>query len=258
VVVDHAGCLHEGVADRRAEEFESASQQIAAHGVGFSGARWHLSQGVPTILDWRAADEAPEISIETSEFFLHLEEPFRVLDCRCDFQSVPHDPIVAEQPLNVALAVAGDLVRAKSIERFSVVLAFLQNRIPAQSGLRAFQNEKLEEHSIVMYRNAPFLIVISNGRFSRGPGTTRHNVERLHHSASCSHDPVGRSRIANFLEPATGRWLQQWREQLAATSIRFELWLLRRNFFVSAFGAHIVTEVANAGLCDDQFAAGEF
>jgi hypothetical protein len=28
-----------------------------------------------------------------------------------------------------------------------------------------------------VYRNAPFLIMISNGRFSRSPGTTRHNVE---------------------------------------------------------------------------------
>src|SRR6266481_580661 len=153
VIVDHAGCLHECVADRRADEFESASQQIAAHGVGFGGARWHLSQSAPTILDWRAADEGPEISVESSEFFSHLEEPFRVLDCGCDFQSVPHDPIVAEQPLNVALAVASDLVRAKSIERFLVVVAFLQNRIPAQSGLCTFQNEKLEEHSIVMHRN---------------------------------------------------------------------------------------------------------
>ena len=92
---------------------------------------------------------------------------------------------------------------------------------------------------------------------------------RLHQSASCSHGPVGRPRVVNFLEPATGphtgrirpaanRWLQQWREQLGPTSIRSELWLLRRNFFVGAFGAHIVAEAANAGLRDDQFAAGEF
>jgi len=39
VIVDHACRLHEGVADRRADEFESASQQIAAHGVGFSRSR---------------------------------------------------------------------------------------------------------------------------------------------------------------------------------------------------------------------------
>jgi hypothetical protein len=39
VIVDHACRLHECVADRRADEFESASQQIAAHGVGFSRSR---------------------------------------------------------------------------------------------------------------------------------------------------------------------------------------------------------------------------
>ena len=177
VIVDHACRLHKGVADRRTDEFESASQQIAAHGVGFSGARWYVSQRSPTILYRVAANEAPEISVETSEFLSNGEEVFRVLDCSCDFQAIPHDSIVAEQPLNVALAVARDLFRAKSIERFSVVLAFFQNRIPAQSGLCPFQNQKLEEHPIVVYRNAPFLIMISNGRLSRGPGTTRHNVE---------------------------------------------------------------------------------
>src|SRR6478736_7084042 len=177
MIVDHACRLHEGVADRRADEFESASQQIAAHGVGFSGARGYVSQCAPTILDRLAANEGPEISVETSEFFSNGEEVFRVLDCGCDFQSVPHDPIVAEQPLNVALVIARDLFRAKSIERFSVVLAFLQDRIPAQSRLRAFQNQELEEYSIVVYGNAPFFIVISNGQFSSGPGTKRHNIE---------------------------------------------------------------------------------
>ena len=81
---------------------------------------------------------------------------------------------------------------------------------------------------------------------------------RLYHSASCSHGPMGRLRIVNFLEPATDRLLQQWREQLGPTSIRSELWLLRRNFFVGAFGAHVVAKAANAVLRDDQFAAGEF
>src|SRR5262245_24817478 len=47
------------------------------------------------------------------------------------------------------------------------------------------------------------------------------------------------------------------REQLTAISIRLELRLLRRNFFVGAFGAHVVAESANPGLGDDQLAAGE-
>src|SRR4030095_4099472 len=97
----------------------------------------------------------------------------------CDFQSVPDDPVVAKQPLNVALAVACDLFRAKSVYRFSVVLAFLQNRVPTQSSLRTFQNQKFEEHSIVVHRHAPFLIMISDGRFRSGPGTAWHNGHRL-------------------------------------------------------------------------------
>src|SRR4249919_2442624 len=109
VIVDHAGCLHECVADRRADEFESALQQIAAHDVGFGTACGYVSQRSPTILYRRAANKAPEISVESSEFFFNGEKVFRVLDCSCDFQSVPHDPIVAEQPLHVSLAVAGNL-----------------------------------------------------------------------------------------------------------------------------------------------------
>src|SRR6266481_9246127 len=81
---------------------------------------------------------------------------------------------------------------------------------------------------------------------------------RLHQSASCSHGPVGRPRVVNFLERPKARWIQQGREQLGPTSIRSELWLLRRNFFVGAFGADVVAKSANAGLRDEQFAAGEF
>src|SRR5438309_10268261 len=39
VVVDHAGGLHEGVADGRAHELEAAADQIFAQSVGFGGAR---------------------------------------------------------------------------------------------------------------------------------------------------------------------------------------------------------------------------
>ena len=177
VIVNHACCLHEGVADRRADEFESASQQVAAHGVGFGRSRRYVSQGSPPILNWRTANKAPEISVERSEFFSHLKKSFRVLNRSCDFQPVPNDAIVAQQPLHVSPAVAGDLFRAKSVKCLSVVLPLFQNGVPAEPCLRAFQNQELEEHSIVVYRNAPFLIVISNGWFSRGPGTTRHELD---------------------------------------------------------------------------------
>ena len=76
MIVDHPCGLHQGVADRGADKFESASQQIAAHRVGFGSARGYVSQPSPVILDWLAADETPEINVERSEFFLHSEKPF--------------------------------------------------------------------------------------------------------------------------------------------------------------------------------------
>src|SRR6266699_1836593 len=49
MIVDHAGRLHQRVADGRTDKLESALNQITAHGVGFRCARRHLSHSPPTI-----------------------------------------------------------------------------------------------------------------------------------------------------------------------------------------------------------------
>ena len=48
------------------------------------------------------------------------------------------------------------------IEGGAVVLALLEDRLPAQPGLGALQDQKLEQHTVVLERHAPFLIVIGN------------------------------------------------------------------------------------------------
>jgi hypothetical protein len=174
VIVDHAGRLHQGVADSRADEFESALNEVAAHGVGFRCARRDLSHSPPTILFRFAADKAPQVTVETAELFPNREKGVRILDRRRNLQSVAHDPGVAEQPFQIARAVAHDRFRAKTVERFTVVLAFIENRRPAQTGLRALEDQKLEELSVVMDRHAPFLIVVGDVGFGSRPGTTRH------------------------------------------------------------------------------------
>ncbi len=160
MVVDHAGRLHQRVTDGRADEFESALNQIAAHRVRFGCARRHLSHSSPTILFRFAADETPKVGVETAKLFPDREKRFRILDRRRNFQPVPHDAGVAEQPFHIARAVARDLFRTKSIERLAIVLPFFENRRPAQPGLRALKDQKLKQLSIVMNGHAPFLIVI--------------------------------------------------------------------------------------------------
>ena len=67
-----------------------------------------------------------------------------------------------------------DLLVTKTVERFAIVLAFLQDRRPALSCLCTLQDQKLKQFSIVVNRHAPFLIMIGDVWFSGRPGTTRH------------------------------------------------------------------------------------
>src|SRR5215471_6375652 len=85
MIVHHTDCLHERVADCRANKLESAPREVAAHGVGFNCARGHLSHPPPTILLGLAADKIPKVSIEAPEFFPDCEKRFRVLDGRGNF-----------------------------------------------------------------------------------------------------------------------------------------------------------------------------
>src|SRR5204862_2824598 len=99
------------------------------------------------------------------------------MDRRRNLQSVAHDPGVAEQPFHIARAVTRDLLRTKTVERFAIVLPFLENRRPAEPGLRALEDEKFKQLSIVVNRHAPFLIMIADVWFSSRPGTTRYEED---------------------------------------------------------------------------------
>src|SRR6202035_1945860 len=107
-----------------------------------------------------AADKIPEVGVETAELFPDDKKRFRILDRRRNLQPVLHRPRGAEPPFHIACAVARNLPRAKSVERLSIVLPFLENRRPTQPGLRALKDQKLKQHSIVMNRHAPFLVVV--------------------------------------------------------------------------------------------------
>src|SRR5436190_2108455 len=150
MVVHHASRLHQRVTDGRADEFESALNQIPAHRVGFGCARRKLSHSSTTILFRFAAEKTPEVSVEAAKLFPDREKRFRILDRRRNLQPVPHDAGVAEQPFHIARAVARDLFRAKTVERLAIVLPFFENRRPAQPALRALEDQKLKQLSIVM------------------------------------------------------------------------------------------------------------
>jgi hypothetical protein len=123
-----------------------------------------------------ATNETPNICVETAELFPDDKKRVRILDRGRNLQSVAHDPGIAEQPFHIARAVMRDLLRAKTVERFAIVLSFLENRRPAEPGLRALEDQKFKQLSIIVNRHAPFSIMIGDVWFSSRPGTTRHIV----------------------------------------------------------------------------------
>src|SRR5450759_5981368 len=78
VIVDHAGRLHESIANRRADELETASFQFFAHRIGLRRARGYIGEAAPCILFRLALDELPDERSKAAEFILHLHESLRV------------------------------------------------------------------------------------------------------------------------------------------------------------------------------------
>ena len=95
---------------------------------------------------------------------------FAFFDRGCDLEAVANDARIAQQALLFTAIVAGDALRVEAVEGGAIVLPLLQNRVPTQAGLGAFENQEFKEHAIVVLGQAPFFIVITNGQRVAGPG----------------------------------------------------------------------------------------
>jgi len=160
VIVDHADGLHEGVTDGGTHEAEAAGFQVLAQRIRFRGACRKLARRRPMVLLRAAAYELPHVTVERAEFPLHGEKRGRVGNCGRDLQPVAHNPSVAQKRPHFTLVVARDLRRIEPIERPPVILALVENRLPAQTRLRTFEDQELEEHAVAVHRLAPLVIVV--------------------------------------------------------------------------------------------------
>jgi hypothetical protein len=65
---------------------------------------------------------------------------------------------------DLPLVVAGDLPWIEPVERATVGVPLAEDGAPAQTRLRSFEDEELEEEAIVVYRDAPFFVVVGDVR----------------------------------------------------------------------------------------------
>ena len=73
-----------------------------------------------------------------------------------------NDAGVAEQPLDVARSKARNPLEIESRKHLAERVAFSENRSPAQTGLKTFETNLLEQPTIVGNRESPFAIVVSD------------------------------------------------------------------------------------------------
>src|SRR5215831_11280095 len=97
MVVNQPGRLHEGVADRGADEAETDSPQGRRERVRLPRAGRYRPRAAPAVAPGFAADEGPHEPVETAVFTLHCKKCPRVAHGALDLQAVADDPRIAHQ-----------------------------------------------------------------------------------------------------------------------------------------------------------------
>ena len=124
------------------------------------------------------AHEVPEVIVEGAPLFLQREKGTGVSHCRLHLQLVADDARIREQALDYGRGEPGDLSGIETEEGPSVVFPLVENRAPAQAGLGPFEDQELEEHPVIVHRNAPFPVVIGDVEgIVAGPGAA---LQRAH------------------------------------------------------------------------------
>src|SRR5712692_7970277 len=140
VIIHHAGRLHVRIADRRADELETALLQILGQGVGFRRGRPDgLSSQSIGITQRPVAREAPDVPVETAVLLPDLQEAPGVGDGAFDLQTVADDTCVLHQACNIGLSESRHFPHIEVLECLPEVVALAQNDNPAQPRLKALQ-----------------------------------------------------------------------------------------------------------------------
>src|ERR1700722_2953815 len=140
VVVDHAGGLHEGVADGAADKSEAAAFEVFAHLVRLACASRQSSRSCPLVFLRLPADKLPDVTVKCAELFLYSLECLRVGNRGSDFQAIAHDAGVGKQRARLPLVIAGNFRGIELVERAAIILTLVKDCLPAQTGLRTFQD----------------------------------------------------------------------------------------------------------------------
>lgn len=160
MIVYQAHRLHERITDSRSNKLESSTKQIAADGVRLRSTCGNLLKFTPPVYARRPANKGPNVGVEASEFPLNCAEGLRVPHRADDLQTIANNAGITKETFDSCRRKSGYTCRIEIGERIAIGLALLENRFPAQAGLRTFKGQKLEKNPVTVNWHSPFRIVI--------------------------------------------------------------------------------------------------
>ncbi len=173
VVHDHAGGLHQGVADGWPDEGEPGFLQAFAHRQRLGRNSRHFGAILEMIDDGFIADERPE---ERHRVF-QRQPGLGIATGGLELETVADDAGVEHQLIDLRVAHLCHALHIKAVQHFTIALAFAQNGDPGQPGLEPFEQKQLEQTLRIAQRRAPLLIVISHvQRIVRTPKAAWHKA----------------------------------------------------------------------------------
>src|SRR6266851_2068372 len=115
------------------------------------------------MIDLRPAiDEIPQEFREAGAVFHDLQIGFGACDRAFDLGAIADDADVVHQRVNLFRVVARDLFGAEIVEGAAKIVALAQNRDPRQPGLETVEDELFIKRPIIIFRHAPFGVVIGH------------------------------------------------------------------------------------------------
>ena len=150
-----------GIYDATSDELESSFLEVFAESIGFRRSCRDVFHRFATVLDGSSSHKLPDVVVETTELLLHGEKSLGIRDGGRDLESISNDAWILEEGSDFSLVEARDLGRIEVGESLAVGVALVQHGGPAQSRLSPLEDEKLEVLPIVVNRNPPLRVVIS-------------------------------------------------------------------------------------------------
>src|SRR5262245_4465913 len=125
-----------------------------------------------------AVDEIPQELREARTLLHRVEIGACGEDRAFDLHAVAHDAGVLHQPLDLLRRIARDFLGLEAVEGAAEVVALAQDGDPGEAGLKAIEDQLLIERAVVVFRHAPFLVVIGDvERILLGPGAALEAVD---------------------------------------------------------------------------------